>query len=191
MPPSPSREKVLRSEIAVLDDVASRKFFGVPMARHGIQPVWVHIVNRSAQPSRLQFVAIDPNYFSPLEAAAINHYSSGKRLFGFGLLAWLFLPLLLLLPIKLCAVRRANRRMDVFFQEHAFSMRPIPPGGEQAGFVFTNLSEGTKVVLIRLFGPCGPQDSNSHCLSKGLMLITCVTTYTLWTPAATRSRWTL
>jgi hypothetical protein len=161
----------LEVRVAVLDDVASRKFFGVPMARRGIQPVWIHVVNRSAQPYRLQFVAIDPNYFSPLEAAAINHYSSGKRLLGFGFLAWLFLlflPVLVLLLIKLLAVRRANRRMDVFFQEHAFSMRPIPPGGEQAGFVFTNLSEGYKVVLIRLFGPDGPQDFEFSLPVKGL-----------------------
>ena len=42
------------------------------------------------RPYRLQFVALDPNHFSPLEAAALNHYSGGKRLLGFGLLAWLF-----------------------------------------------------------------------------------------------------
>ncbi len=129
----------LEVRVAVLDGAASRKFFGVPMARRGIQPVWVHVANRTDRPYRLQFVALDPNHFSPLEAAALNHYSGGKRLLGYGLLAWLFLPLLILLPIKLLAVRRANRKMDAFFLEHAFRMRPVPPGGEQAGFVFTNL----------------------------------------------------
>ena len=149
----------LEVRVAVQNAAASRKFFGVPMARRGIQPVWISVVNRSNQPCRLQFVALDPNYFAPLEAAAINHFSSGKRLLGFGLLAWLFLPLLiLLLPIKLFAVRRANRKMDALFPEHAFPMRPIPAGGEQAGFVFTNLSEGNKVVLVRLLGPDGPRD---------------------------------
>ena len=155
--------------VAVMDDAASRKFFGVPMARRGIQPVWVQVVNRSRQPYRLQFVAIDPNYFSPLEAAAANHYSGGKRLLGFGLLAWLlFLPLLILLPIKLVAVRRANRKMDAFFLEQAFRMRPIPPQGEQAGFVFTNLSEGNKVVLVRLLGPDGPEDFEFSLSVRGL-----------------------
>ncbi len=154
--------------VAVLDGVASRQFFGVPMARRGIQPVWVHIVNRSSRSYRLQFVALDPNYFSPLEAAALNHYSGGKRLLGFGLLAWLFLPLLILLPIKLVAVRRANRKMDAFFLEHAFRMRPVPPGGEQAGFVFTNLSEGNKVVLVRLLGPEGVQDFEFSLPVEGL-----------------------
>ncbi len=154
--------------VAVLDIAASRKFFGVPMARRGIQPVWIHIVNQSSRPYRLQFVALDPNHFSPLEAAALNHYSGGKRLLGFGLLAWLFLPLLILLPIKLLAVRHANRKMDAFFLEHAFRMRPIPPGGEQAGFVFTNLSEGNKIVLVRLLGPDGFQDFEFSLPVEGL-----------------------
>ena len=149
----------LEVQVAVMGGSASRKFFGVPMARRGIQPVWIRVVNRSAQPYRLQFVAIDPNYFSPLEASAINHYSSGKRLLVFGLLAWLLFPLLaLLLPIKLFAVRRANRKMDAFFLEHAFRMHPIAPGEEQAGFVYTNLSEGTKVVVVRLLGHEGSQE---------------------------------
>lgn len=159
----------LNVRVAVMDDAASRKFFGVPMARRGIQPVWVHVINRTKQPYRLQFVAIDPNHFSPLEAAAANHYSGGKRLLGFGFLAWwLFLPLLILLPIKLFAVRWANRKMDAFFLEHAFRMRPIPAGGEQSGFVFTNLSEGNKIVLVRLLSPDGPQDFEFSLPVRGL-----------------------
>ena len=158
----------LEVRVAVMDVPASRKFFGVPMARRGIQPVWVHVVNRSNRSYRLQFVALDPNHFSPLEAAALNHYSGGRRLLGYGLLAWLFLPLLILLPIKLLSVRRANRAMDAFFLEQAFRMRPIPPGGEQAGFVYTNLSEGNKIVLVRLLGPDGFQDFEFTLPVEGL-----------------------
>ena len=158
----------LEVRVAVLDDAESRRFFGVPMARRSIQPVWVHVVNRSKQPCRLQFVALDPNHFSPLEAAALNHYKGVRRLLGFGFLAWLFLPLLILLPIKLFAVRRANRMMDAFFLMHAFRMRPIPTGGEQAGFVYTNLSEGNKIVLVRLLGPCGFQDFEFSVQVEGL-----------------------
>jgi len=158
----------LEVRVAALDSRASRRFFGVPMARRGIQPVWIHVVNRTGQPRRLQFVAVDPNYFSPLEAAAVNHYAIAKRLLEFGFLAWLFLPLLVLLPIKLWAVGRANRRMDAFFLEHAFRMRPVPAGGEQAGFVFTNLTEGNKVVVVRLLGPDGPQDFEFSLSVRGL-----------------------
>lgn len=146
----------LEVRLAVLDSKESRKFFGVPMARRGVQPVWVQIVNRTEHAYRLQFVSMDPNYFSPLEAAAINHYSSGKRLLNYGVLAWLiFVPLILLFPIKMISVLRANRRMDSLFQEHAFRMKPIPAGGEQSGFVFTNLSLGSKSVPVRLLSSKG------------------------------------
>ena len=182
----------LEVRVAVLDDRASRKFFGVPMARRGIQPVWVHVVNRTQRPYRLQFVAIDPNHFSPREAAAANHYSSGKRLLGFGVLAWLFfLPLFILLPIKLFAVRRANRKMDEFFVGHAFRMRPIPAGGEQAGFVFTNLSEGNKVVLVRLLSPDGPEDFEFSLPVRGLDTDHLRREFQALHPPRPRPRWTL
>jgi hypothetical protein len=158
----------LEVSVAVLDGSSSRRFFGVPMARRGIQPVWIRVVNRTDQPCRLQFVSIDPAYFSPLEAAAINHFSGGRRLFGYGLLAWLFLPFLALLPMKLLSVRQANRKMDGYFHEHAFPMRPIPPQGEQSGFVFTNRTEGTKVVPVRLLCPAGLRDFEFSIPVKGL-----------------------
>lgn len=148
----------LEVRVAVLNGSASRRFFGVPMARRGIQPVWLHVINKSDQLYRLQFIALDPNYFPPQEAAVINHFSGAKRLFSFGILAWLFLPLLLLLIAKLVTVPRANRKMDAFFREHAFRMRPIAAGDQQSGFIYTNLSEGNKIVLIRLLGPDGTKD---------------------------------
>lgn len=168
--PSPDAREFLQSaqtqeqdglevRVAVLDSHASRKFFGVPLARRGIQPVWVHVINHTAQPFRLQFLAIDPNYFSPLEAAAANHFSGGLRLLNYGLLAWLFfLPVILLLPIKLISVFRANGLMDAFFHDHAFRMRPIGANGEQSGFVFTNLSLGSKSVHVRLISTDGHRD---------------------------------
>ena len=45
------------------------------------------IVNRGQAPLRLQLVQIDPNYYTPLEAAAANHFSILKRLSAFGLSA--------------------------------------------------------------------------------------------------------
>src|SRR5580765_6383012 len=53
--------------IAALDARQSRRFFGVPMARRGIQPLWVRIENRAATRCRLHVVSIDPNYYSPHE----------------------------------------------------------------------------------------------------------------------------
>ena len=49
-------------------------------------------------PVRLDPLSIDPAYYTPLEAAYVNHFSVGKRLLSFGLLAWFFL---LLIPLVL------------------------------------------------------------------------------------------
>ncbi|HEY4235062.1 MAG TPA: LssY C-terminal domain-containing protein [Lacipirellulaceae bacterium] len=138
--------------VAVLDARESRAFFGVPMAKRGVQPVWLRIENHGLTPYRLSLVGIDPNYYSSYEAAGANHYSSGKRLLEYGVLALWFLPLLLLLPVKLLAARLANRKIDAFFSEQAFKLRPVPPGGAEEGFVFTPLDAGNKVVHIKLFG---------------------------------------
>jgi len=137
--------------VAVLDVGESSRMFGVPLARRGIQPVYLRIANRSDRALRLYLLAINPNYFTPLEAAAANHFSIFKRLTTFGLLGFIVLPLLaLLIPFKLFAAYRANRRMDDLFQASAFHLRPIPPGGAAEGFVFTPFDAGTKVVRICL-----------------------------------------
>lgn len=139
--------------VAVLDAHESRQFFGVPMARRGIQPVWLRVVNQNQEAFRVSLVSIDPNYYSSYEAAGANHFSSGKRILGFGLLAWLiFLPLAWLIPFKLFGAWRANRQMDTFFREHAFRLRPIAPNTASEGFVFTSLDIGNKIVHVRLLG---------------------------------------
>jgi len=45
---------------AVLDSAEATRLFGVPLARRGIQPVYLRIVNRSDKLVRLQLVRIDP-----------------------------------------------------------------------------------------------------------------------------------
>jgi hypothetical protein len=148
----------LAVRVAVLDDRESERFFGVPLARRGLQPVWLQITNHGRQPYRLRLASLDPTYYPPLEAAYVNHYAIGRRLLGFGLLAWLFLPLLILLPLKVIGAWSANRRMNAFFQEHGIGWGLIRPGTELAGFVFTSHDEGTKQVPVRLLGAAGVKD---------------------------------
>lgn len=148
--------------VAVLDAPESERVFGIPLARRGVQPVWIRIENRGNSPYRLHLVAIDPNYYTPLEAAAACHFSTGKRLLSYGLLVWLFLwlllPLLILLPFKMISGWRANRRVDAHFRALAFHLRPILPGSESSGFVFTPLDAGTKIVHVRLLGHDGEKE---------------------------------
>jgi len=136
--------------VAVLTPLESRHFFGVDVARRGIQPVFLRIVNRSSASLRLQMVSIDPKYFTSLEAAGVNHFSVFRRLSAFGALGWVFLPLLALVPLKLITAYLNNSRMDDFFRAHAFRLGPIGPGETAEGFVFTTLDLGTKVVHVRL-----------------------------------------
>jgi len=136
--------------VAVLTGREAKTLFGVDVARRGIQPVFLRIVNRSTESRRLQMVSIDPNYFTPLEAAGVNHFSIGRRLSAFGAMGWVFLPLLALVPLKLVTGWLNNARMDDFFREHGFRLGPIAPGDTAEGFVFTTLDLGTKAVHVRL-----------------------------------------
>lgn len=136
---------------AVLSAPESWRMFGAPLARRGIQPVYLRIVNRHAAPLRLYILDVDPHYFTPLEAAGINHFSVLKRLSALGIAAWYFLPLLILLPLKLFTASRANRRMDDCFRQQSFPLRPIPPGETAEGFVYTTLDAGSKTVRVCLY----------------------------------------
>jgi len=151
-----------RVTVAVLSAPESRRFFGVDVARRGIQPVFLRIENHAPSALRLQMVNVDPRYFTPLEAAGVNHFSIARRLSAFGALGWLFFPLLLLVPLKLLTAWLANGRMDVFFGRHGFRLGPIVPGATAEGFVFTTLDLGTKVVHVRLSEVGGILRSLAH-----------------------------
>jgi hypothetical protein len=142
----------LAVRVAVLDNRESERFFGVSMARRGIQPVWLEVRNHGKTAYRLRLASIDPNYYPPLEAAYACHFRIGRRFLQFGLLALAFVHLWLLLPFKLIGAVRANKKMDAFFQAHGIGWGRIPPGGQVSGFVFTELDEGTKRVDVRLLG---------------------------------------
>jgi len=143
------KAKGLKVSVAVLSDRESVKFFGVHLARRGVQPVWLEIDNQSELGQRLDLYSIDPSYYTALEAASINHFSVGKRLLSFGILGWLFFFLLPLLPSKLISARNANRRMSALFKEQALRGGSIPPGQKRAGVVFTSLDEGLKNIVLR------------------------------------------
>ncbi len=155
---------------SVLSNREGERFFGVPLARRGIQPVWLEITNNGTHPYRLRLASLDPNYYPPLEAAYANHFHILRRIVAFGLLAWLFLPLVVLLPFKLLAARIANRRMDAHFQEHGLGWGLIQPGNTVAGFVFTTLDEGTKRFCVRLFGPAGAKEFGFSLVVPGLQV---------------------
>jgi hypothetical protein len=89
--------------------------------------VWLSIENHDDVPYAFLSVSVDPDRFSPLEAAYRNHY----RLF--------FLP---------------NQRMNAHFLQNEMG-QIIPPGKTVSGFVYANEDLGAKYAQVQLVGPKG------------------------------------
>ena len=156
--PDPARAQTQRDElvevtVSVLTTGECSQMFGVPLANRGIQAVWIRVVNHSPSPVRLLASRISPAYYTAREAAGNCHFSIVKRLLAFGVLIWLFvfLPLVLLaLPFKVAAVRRANRRMNECFQRLGFPLKMIKPRETAEGIVYIPAEFGTKVIDVGL-----------------------------------------
>lgn len=109
---------------AVLSAEESEAVFGVNLYQQNIQPIWLQIENSEQEPVWLMPVGLDPDYFTPLEVAYINHF----------------------------AIRSSDHdEMDRHFYEHGMPYY-IAPGSVRSGFVYTNLDEGTKAFNVDLAG---------------------------------------
>jgi hypothetical protein len=109
---------------AALSPEESRDAFGIDLAGKGIQPVWLRVANRSDEQLWMMPIAIDPLYFSPLEAAWQGH--------------------------RLFATSR-NEEIDRHFATRQMASY-VAPGASESGFVFTNLDEGGKPIEVLLLG---------------------------------------
>jgi len=108
---------------AVLSQQESENSFGFPLARKGIQPVWLEIDNQEDKDLYLMLLSIDPNYFSPSELAWTFQYESDKTL---------------------------DELSDIFLDKHIRVV--IPPHSTVSGFVYTNRDPGVKAFAVDLFG---------------------------------------
>ncbi|MGD9033908.1 MAG: hypothetical protein PVH02_14650, partial [Desulfobacteraceae bacterium] len=102
----------------------SKRLFGVDMYKRGVQPIWLEIENKDEEPVYFLPIGLDPNYFSPIEAAYVNH-------FGFK--------------------TSANEEMNRFFYEQRKGIR-VDPAGIRSGFVYTPVDKGTKAFNVDLMG---------------------------------------
>ena len=112
----------LRVSAVVLSAEESAAVYGVPLAKKGIQPVWIEVSNDETLSYFLMSPGLDPNFFPASEAAEafINSDSSARK-----------------------------DELDRRFRELAFQ-NPIVPGQTESGFVLTNLTEGAKLVQLDL-----------------------------------------
>ena len=106
------------------------KIFGAPLYKRGIQPVWLKIENNTGLAVRMAHYSVDPDYFTPLEVAYMQ-----RRRFS----------------------RQGHRDMEAYL--HSLSIpRRIAHGETASGFVFTNLSQGTKAFNVDIFYTEGQPD---------------------------------
>ena len=164
------REGEVAITVAVPSDRESERIFGVRLARHHLQAVWLEVVNGETEPLWLDRIQLDPDYYTPLEAARLAHFAMGTRLVAFGVLGWLFLPLLPLVPLKLLSARRANQRMNELFRTLGLPTGMIAPGKTVTGFLFTRLDEGVKRIDARLLGRSHAIDCQFTVEVPGLIL---------------------
>jgi hypothetical protein len=109
---------------SVPSDEESEDLFGVNLSANDIQPVWLSIKNDTEIPCIFLPITLDPDYFSPNEAAFMNHYILG---------------------------RSANKEMDRLFNTIGMHVEYVSPGEEEKGFVFSNMDPGIKYVEVTLY----------------------------------------
>jgi hypothetical protein len=112
----------LRVSTAVLSADESAAVYGVPLAKRGIQPVWVEIENHEEQTYYLLYPGLDPNFFPASEVAeGLSPESPSLE----------------------------RTTLTQRFRQLAFH-NPVPPAATTSGFVLTNLDEGVKLVQLDL-----------------------------------------
>jgi hypothetical protein len=137
-------EGQVEADVAVPSDHESERVFGVRLARHGLQAVWLEIANGGGEPLWLDRVQLDPDYYTSQEAANLARFAMATRLVAFGVLGWLFLPLLPLVPLKLLSARAANVRMNRLFRTVGFPTGVILRRAEGQRFLFHSLGRGAE-----------------------------------------------
>lgn len=106
--------------VPTIDD--ARALFDTKLDKKRIQPVWIAVENDGDEPAWVFPIAIDRDYFPPLEVAWKSHRTCAKR---------------------------TNRTIDAYFDQSAMPWE-VTAGGAVAGFVFVNLDRGHKHVPVEV-----------------------------------------
>jgi len=121
-------ENGIRVSAAVPSADESRKIFGSPLYRQGVQPVWLEIQNNRDEVVSFLPVGLDPAYFTPIEAANMD------------------------LKDEKVSDKRSLINQQFF---KAGMGSTVPPGGQRSGFIFSQLDEGTKAFNVDVVGESG------------------------------------
>ena len=111
----------IRVSAVVLSAEESQQIFGSPLAQKHIQPIWIEVENLTDQEYVLMVLSIDPNYFSPGEAAWKS------RSFGEG---------------------GTDVKIQYFSKQGIPVV--FPPMSTSSGFVYSNFDPGVKAISVEL-----------------------------------------
>jgi hypothetical protein len=111
----------VRVSTSVLSASESKAVYGKPLAKKGIQPVWIEVENHDDTPYWFMSLGLDPYYIPASEAADAFTGNNVKT----------------------------NRALTEHFQQLAFQ-NPVLSGTTVSGFILTNLHEGVKMVEVDL-----------------------------------------
>ena len=111
----------VRVSAVVLSAEESEQVFATPLWGNDIQPIWLEVENQEDHEYVLMLLSIDPNYFSPAEAAWKTR-SMGER--GF------------------------DEKTQYFLKQHIPAV--FPPKSTSSGFVYTNFDPGGKAFSVDL-----------------------------------------
>ena len=113
----------VRVSAVILSPQETENSFALPLAKKGIQPVWLEIENQEDKTLYLMVLSLDPNYFSPSEVA------------------WMF---------QGEAEGSVDDLSDAFLAQHVPVV--ISPHSTISGYVYTNLDPGVKAFTVEVFG---------------------------------------
>jgi hypothetical protein len=124
-------EDGVKVSAVVLSPQESLSSFSVPLAKKGVQPIWIEIENNEDKEFSLMLLSIDPNYFAPSEVV------------------WMF---------RSYGDRDENEEtsasfedlIDLFLAKHIPVL--VPPRSTVSGFVYTNLDPGAKAFAVEIIG---------------------------------------
>jgi hypothetical protein len=108
----------------VLSDAESQEAFAAPLGENHIQPVWFEVENREDKQCVFMVVSVDPEYFSPAEAAWVTR-------------AW--------------GESNTDEKIHFFLDQHIPLI--IEPMSTTRGFVYTNHDPGAKAFSVDLLRP--------------------------------------
>ncbi len=111
----------VRVSAVVLSADESQQIFGSPLVQKYIQPIWIEVENQTDHEYVLMLLSIDPNYFSPSEAA----WKSRR------------------------AGERGTDEKIQYFSKQGIPV-VFPPKTTSSGFVYSNFDPGAKAFAVEL-----------------------------------------